>query len=426
MNNSELDPELDPGYEVLPDGEFAAFDLDGDFDSFSTSPLTSPPLPSNYFGGWDPYYASPTQAELLEATSPSSCPPHPHLPANGVPLDTIAVQELPSYFPFVPPPNQQLALYDGHLLDNASNPHHSIPCCETQSSPTWWPDATDNGFAMSETARPGPAREQRTHSRRHTQPEILATTIKGWAAGGKEKRQPATLIPAPSAASPVVPDSSVRRLAPKEPKAASKPAPRQRRSSSSSTKMKTHPPLAIAIPSSNLLSQYPVVEEDEINGADRSSVPSILTASLSSGAPTSTTFPSPITPYSVPSASAPATTLIPPAGSRARNRIAANKCRAKTKANVSRLEEEETHARSKQAELIGTLTELKEEAYNLKEQLFKHVNCNCTMIQEYLHVSARRIVSRAIRDAAELEEDDEEEESEEESEEEGEEEKEEG
>lgn len=82
-----------------------------------------------------------------------------------------------------------------------------------------------------------------------------------------------------------------------------------------------------------------------------------------------------------------------PKDQRARNRVAANKCRLKTKAAVTRLEEEERAASERHAELSRTVAGLKDEIYVLRNQLLMHTDCDCIMIQKYLANTARDLAN---------------------------------
>ncbi|KAK3313234.1 hypothetical protein B0H66DRAFT_443380, partial [Apodospora peruviana] len=74
-----------------------------------------------------------------------------------------------------------------------------------------------------------------------------------------------------------------------------------------------------------------------------------------------------------------------------RNRVAATRCRAKTKVSVAKLEERDRAMSATRAELMGQVETLKQEVYTLKQELFKHVDCDCTDIRAYLKYTARRI-----------------------------------
>lgn len=87
------------------------------------------------------------------------------------------------------------------------------------------------------------------------------------------------------------------------------------------------------------------------------------------------------------------TTLLLPKDQRARNRVAANKCRLKTKAAVTRLEEEERAASERHAELSRAVAGLKDEVYVLRNQLLMHTDCDCTMIHKYLANTARDLAN---------------------------------
>jgi hypothetical protein len=75
---------------------------------------------------------------------------------------------------------------------------------------------------------------------------------------------------------------------------------------------------------------------------------------------------------------------------RARNRVAATKCRAKTKAAIEKLEADERDASSRREALTAYAAILHDEIYRLRHELFRHNNCNCVLIQQYLRYMAGR------------------------------------
>lgn len=82
-----------------------------------------------------------------------------------------------------------------------------------------------------------------------------------------------------------------------------------------------------------------------------------------------------------------------PKDQKARNRQAATKCRLKTKAAITRLEEEEQAASERHAALADLAAGLKDEVYMLRNQLLLHTNCQCTLIRQYLENTAKALAS---------------------------------
>lgn len=82
---------------------------------------------------------------------------------------------------------------------------------------------------------------------------------------------------------------------------------------------------------------------------------------------------------------------VPPTIQRQRNRQAATKCRAKTKAAVAELEATERAITAEHMELSKTVTALREEVLALKNELLRHGNCDCKIIQQYLKKAAQAI-----------------------------------
>lgn len=81
---------------------------------------------------------------------------------------------------------------------------------------------------------------------------------------------------------------------------------------------------------------------------------------------------------------------------RQRNRLAATKCRAKTKLAVAGLEATERALHAEHVELSRTVMDLRDEVLSLKNQLLLHANCNSEVIQQYLLNSARDIGANAL------------------------------
>jgi len=74
-----------------------------------------------------------------------------------------------------------------------------------------------------------------------------------------------------------------------------------------------------------------------------------------------------------------------------RNRIAATKCRAKTKAAMAELEATEKAMCTKHYQLSTAVMGLREEVLMLKSELLKHGNCDCKVIQQYLTNAAKSV-----------------------------------
>lgn len=88
-----------------------------------------------------------------------------------------------------------------------------------------------------------------------------------------------------------------------------------------------------------------------------------------------------------------------PSSKRARNRVAATKCRAKTKAAIAKLEADERMLSSRHELLTEEKAQLRDEIYVLKKMLLEHSGCNCVLIREYLANTAR-LVAEAPGDEA--------------------------
>ena len=75
----------------------------------------------------------------------------------------------------------------------------------------------------------------------------------------------------------------------------------------------------------------------------------------------------------------------------ARSRVAANKCRAKTKQAMADLESKERAMSSAHQELSATARGLRDEVLQLKTALLAHGNCGDSLIHQYLINQARRV-----------------------------------
>lgn len=76
---------------------------------------------------------------------------------------------------------------------------------------------------------------------------------------------------------------------------------------------------------------------------------------------------------------------------RARNRVAANKFRKKSKAAVAELEAVERALGARHEQLSMMVRDLREEVLGLKNELLMHGNCGCAMIHQYLSNTARSL-----------------------------------
>lgn len=85
-----------------------------------------------------------------------------------------------------------------------------------------------------------------------------------------------------------------------------------------------------------------------------------------------------------------------PTDLRTRNRFAANKCRAKSKAAIANLEEREREIAREREALKKEEHQLREQVFFLKEELFKHDSCGCAGIRSYLGAMAKHTVERAV------------------------------
>ena len=83
----------------------------------------------------------------------------------------------------------------------------------------------------------------------------------------------------------------------------------------------------------------------------------------------------------------------PPAVQRERNRVAATKCRAKSKAAISKLEEEERLMSDQRQSLVAQKSALVDEMLNLREQLLLHGSCESGggFIKQYITNAAHTI-----------------------------------
>ncbi|KAI0125965.1 hypothetical protein BJ170DRAFT_455655 [Xylariales sp. AK1849] len=76
---------------------------------------------------------------------------------------------------------------------------------------------------------------------------------------------------------------------------------------------------------------------------------------------------------------------------REKNRLAASKCREKSKKFVDELRERERDLTNQRAKLTACAAALKDEVLMLKHEIFRHGNCKCDFIQNYLNNAAKQI-----------------------------------
>lgn len=80
---------------------------------------------------------------------------------------------------------------------------------------------------------------------------------------------------------------------------------------------------------------------------------------------------------------------LPNTSQRQRNRVAANKCRKKSKAAIAQLETTERALAEQHASLLATASSLREQVVSLKNEILLHGKCDCDIIQHYLKNAAR-------------------------------------
>lgn len=74
----------------------------------------------------------------------------------------------------------------------------------------------------------------------------------------------------------------------------------------------------------------------------------------------------------------------------ARNRAAASRYRAKTQAAFAQLEAEEHDASARNQTLLACAGQLRDEVFQLKNELLRHADCECPLIRGYLERAAER------------------------------------
>ncbi|KAK4144419.1 uncharacterized protein C8A04DRAFT_27876 [Dichotomopilus funicola] len=84
-----------------------------------------------------------------------------------------------------------------------------------------------------------------------------------------------------------------------------------------------------------------------------------------------------------------------------RNRAAATRYRAKTQAAAARLEADERAAEERNRTLVARVGELQDEVFRLKDEVLRHANCHCPLIDGYLaHAAEKAWLGLQRRDSA--------------------------
>lgn len=76
---------------------------------------------------------------------------------------------------------------------------------------------------------------------------------------------------------------------------------------------------------------------------------------------------------------------------RERNRIAAHKCRQKSKKGVQELQQQERDLAEQNKVLTAHVGHLKNEVLGLKNEILNHGNCEDQLIQHYIAESAKKL-----------------------------------
>ncbi|CAG9977640.1 unnamed protein product [Clonostachys byssicola] len=79
-----------------------------------------------------------------------------------------------------------------------------------------------------------------------------------------------------------------------------------------------------------------------------------------------------------------------------RNRLAANRCRHRQRRHTKALTSVEFEVEDQHKYLSGYLQSLSNEVLDLKSELLRHTNCNCTLIQTYLGYEAMASVNNKV------------------------------
>ncbi|KAH7012687.1 uncharacterized protein B0I36DRAFT_53172 [Microdochium trichocladiopsis] len=80
-----------------------------------------------------------------------------------------------------------------------------------------------------------------------------------------------------------------------------------------------------------------------------------------------------------------------PRRNKERNRLAARRCREKSKKQIDTLRQQEHELAIQQAELTAQAASLREEVMQLKSEILRHGACDCNFIQKYLAETAEAI-----------------------------------
>ncbi|KAH7310440.1 hypothetical protein B0I35DRAFT_411957 [Stachybotrys elegans] len=83
-----------------------------------------------------------------------------------------------------------------------------------------------------------------------------------------------------------------------------------------------------------------------------------------------------------------------------RNRLAANKCRVRKRDHASALATREQEVEDQNRYLTNCFDSLMAEVYTLKNQLLRHTDCNCVLIQKYIAHEAKRAVRNMTNEDA--------------------------
>lgn len=78
--------------------------------------------------------------------------------------------------------------------------------------------------------------------------------------------------------------------------------------------------------------------------------------------------------------------------SREANRLAAAKCRRKSRKSVSKLQERERCLVLENRRLIASATQLRDEVLNLKTEILGHGDCDSDVIKAYIDNAARKMI----------------------------------
>ena len=79
---------------------------------------------------------------------------------------------------------------------------------------------------------------------------------------------------------------------------------------------------------------------------------------------------------------------------RERNRIAASKCRRKSKKQEQELRQKERELATQHQVLLANIMMLKEEIFGLKSEILRHGSCNCEIIDNYIETSAHNLPTK--------------------------------